>query len=280
MNTLELVILLIVLVALAVVVVRFSFRTTPQAKAEIVERFGKHHRTLKAGPHIVIPGVDRVRALVDLREQVVSFRTEQVRTSDIVNLTLETDIYFRVIEAEKAIYEVTSYKFALQERTNTALRNVAAGMDMEEALNSRDQFNSELKKELDEATGAWGLRVIRAELKALEPPSAIREAIEREKSAEHDKKADELHAEGQSQKIVTTAMAEAMAVAWRAQGLAEGINRVFQTIAKGDEKQRLLIYEYLQTHVNRPPVASPWVDPVPPDGQGFGVPPTDGSEPD
>jgi regulator of protease activity HflC (stomatin/prohibitin superfamily) len=276
MSTLVLVILLIVLVALAVVVVRFSFRTIPHAKAGIVERFGRY-RTLEAGPHIVIPVVDRVRALVDLREQVVSLRTEQVLTSDTVNMTIETDIYFRVIEAEKAIYKVTNYKFALQELTNTTLRNVAAGMDMKEALNSRDQFNRALKTQLDEAAGAWGLQVSRAELKALEPPSAIQEAIEKEKCAEHDKKADELHAEGQSQKIVANAMAEAMAQAWRAQGLAEGINRVFQTIAKGDEKQRMLIYEYLQTHVNRPPVASPWADQVPSDGREFDAPPPNGT---
>lgn len=280
MSTLVLVILLIVVVALVVVVVRFSFRTTPEANAEIVERFGRYRRTLEAGPHIVIPVVDRVRALIYVREQMLNLRPQRVLTSDQVKVTIEAVIYFRVTNPKTATYDVDDYTSALQERATTTLRAVASGMDMKTALSSADKFSSALMAELGRATRGWGLQVSRAELKALEPPAAIQEAIERERCAEHDKKADELHAEGQSQKIVANAMAEAMALAWRAQGLAEGVNRVFQTIAKGDEKQRLLIYEYLQTQVNRPPVVSPWVDQVPSDGQGFGAPAPDGSEPD
>ena len=273
MSTLVLVILLIVLVALVVVVARFSFRTIPQANAGIVERFGRYHRTLHPGLHIVVPFIDRVRPLIDLREQVVSFSPQSVLTSDRVRMKIEPVIYFRVSDVKAATYEVEDYLSALQELTMTTLRKVADGMDMDTTLRSRNQFSSALMTELAKTTGEWGLRVSRAELQSLEPPSAIQESIERHKRAEHEKTATELTAQGQSTAIVIRAMAEAAAQAVRAQGQAEGITRVFQAIAAGDPDKRLLIYQYLQAQTGRTPVGSPEVGQFLPDGQVLGLSP-------
>ena len=273
MSTLVLVILLIVLVALVVVVARFSFRTIPQANAGIVERFGRYHRTLYPGLHIVVPFVDRVRPLIDLREQVVSFSPQSVLTSDRVRMKIEPVIYFRVSDVKAATYEVEDYLSALQELTMTTLRKVADGMDMDTTLRSRNQFSSALMTELAKTTGEWGLRVSRAELQSLEPPSAIQESIERHKRAENEKNATELAAQGQSSAIVIRAMAEAAAQAVRAQGQAEGITRVFQAIAAGDPDKRLLIYQYLQAQTGRTPVGSPEVGQFLPDGQVLGLSP-------
>jgi regulator of protease activity HflC (stomatin/prohibitin superfamily) len=267
MSTLVLVILLIVFVALVVVVVRFSFRTIPQANAGIVERFGRYHRTLLPGPHVVVPFVDRVRPLIDLREQVVSFSPQSVLTRDKVRIKIEPVIYFRVSDVKAATYEVDDYLSALQELTMATLRKVADGMDMETTLRSRNQFNIALMTELAQPAGDWGLRISRAELQALDPPSAIQESIERQKRAEHEKSAAELTAQGQSSAIVIRAMAEAAAQAVRAQGQAEGITRVFQAIAAGDPEKRLLIYQYLQAQGNRATVGSSEVGQFLPDGQ-------------
>jgi regulator of protease activity HflC (stomatin/prohibitin superfamily) len=273
MSTLVLTILLIVFVALVVVLVRWSVRTIPQANAGIVERFGRYHRTLHPGLHVVVPFVDRVRPLIDLREQVVSFSPQSVLTRDRVRMKIEPVIYFRVSDVKAATYEVDDYLSALQELTMATLRKVADGMDMDTTLRSRNQFNSALMAELAKTTGEWGLRVSRAELQALEPPSAIQESIERQKRAEHEKTATELTAQGQSTAIVIRAMAEAAAQAVRAQGQAEGITRVFQAIAAGDPEKRLLIYQYLQAQTNRAPVGSPEVGQFLPDGQVLGLSP-------
>jgi regulator of protease activity HflC (stomatin/prohibitin superfamily) len=273
MSTLVLTILLIVFVALVVVLLRWSVRTIPQANAGIVERFGRYHRTLHPGLHVVVPFVDRVRPLIDLREQVVSFSPQSVLTSDRVRMKVEPVLYFRVSDVKAATYEVDDYLSALQELTMATLRKVADGMDMETTLRSRNQFNSALMTELANITGEWGLRVSRAELQALELPSAIQESIERQKRAETEKNATELTAQGQSSAIVIRAMAEAAAQAVRAQGQAEGITRVFHAIAAGDPEKRLLIYQYLQAQGNRAPVGSSEVGQFLPDGQVLGLSP-------
>jgi regulator of protease activity HflC (stomatin/prohibitin superfamily) len=262
MSTLVLVILLIVLVALVVVVVRFSFRTTPHAEAEVVERFGRYHRTLKAGLHVVIPVVDRVRALIDLREQMLNLRPQQMLTSDKVKVTIEAVIYFRVTDAKAATYEVADYASALQDLATTTLRAVAGGMDMETALTSANEFSSALITELGRAARGWGVQVSRADLKTLEPPSGIQEGIERQRRAELDKNAAELRAQGTASAMSIWANAEAAAQAIRANGEAEHITKVFQAIAGGTSEQQQLMLQILQTLNNR----SPAFLPQPPDG--------------
>src|SRR6266852_5922107 len=248
MSTLVATILLVVFVALGVLVIGRSIRIVPQAMAGIVERFGRYHRTLNAGLNMVTPFVDRLRPLIDLREQVVSFPPQPVITGD--NLVVANDIT------------------AVEQLTVTTLRNVVGGMELELALTSRDRINSELRKELDEATGKWGIRVGRVEIKAIEPPGSIQDSMEKQMRADRDKRAAILSAEGSKQSAILTAEgerqaavlkargeseaavlraeADATAQAVRARGQAEAISTVFKAIHEGNPDQRLLAYQYMQ----------------------------------
>ena len=179
--------------------------------AGIVERFGRYHRTLHAGLNMVTPFVDRLRPLIDLREQVVSFPPQPVITRDNLVVGIDTVIYFQVTDARAATYEVANYITAVEQLTVTTLRNVVGGMDLETALTSRDQINNELRRELDEATGRWGIRVGRVELKAIEPPSSIQDSMEKQMRADRDKRAAILSAEGSKQSAILTAEGERQA---------------------------------------------------------------------
>ena len=199
MSTLVATILLVVLVVLIILVIVRSVRIIPQARAGIVERFGRYHRTLPAGLNMVTPFVDRLLLpLIDLREQVVSFPPQPVITRDNLVVGINTVIYFQVTDARAATYEVANYITAVEQLTVTTLRNVVGGMDLETTLTSRDQINHELRRELDEATGKWGLRVGRVELKAIEPPGSIQDSMEKQMRADRDKRAAILSAEGPS----------------------------------------------------------------------------------
>ena len=268
MSTVVLTILLVVFVALVVLAIVRSVRIVPQARAGIVERFGRYHRTLYPGLNMVTPFVDRLLPLVDLREQVVSFPPQPVITRDNLVVSIDTVIYFQVTDPKAATYEVANYITAVEQLTVTTLRNVVGGMDLETALTSRDQINSELRKELDEATGKWGIRVGRVELKAIEPPASIQDSMEKQMRADRDKRAAILSAEGSKQSAILTAEgerqaavlkargdsealvlraeADAKAQAARARGQAEAISTVFQAIHEGNPDQRLLAYQYMQ----------------------------------
>jgi regulator of protease activity HflC (stomatin/prohibitin superfamily) len=268
MDTLIATILLVVFVVLIILAVVRSVRIVPQASAGIVERFGRYHRTLQAGLNIVTPFVDRLRPLIDLREQVVSFPPQPVITRDNLVVGIDTVIYFQVTDARAATYEVANYITAVEQLTVTTLRNVVGGMELETALTSRDQINSELRKELDEATGKWGIRVGRVEIKAIEPPGSIQDSMEKQMRADRDKRAAILSAEGSKQSAILTAEgerqaavlkargeseaavlraeADAKAQAARARGQAEAISTVFRAIHEGNPDQRLLAYQYMQ----------------------------------
>jgi len=268
MSTLVGIILLVVLVVLVIVVITRSIRIIPQATAGIVERFGRYHRTLRAGLNMVTPFIDRLRPLIDLREQVASFPPQPVITRDNLVVAIDTVIYFQVTDPKSATYEIANYITAVEQLTVTTLRNVVGGMDLETALTSRDQINTELRKELDEATGKWGIRVSRVELKAIDPPSSIQDSMEKQMRADRDKRAAILSAEGTKQSAILTAdgerqaavlrargeseaavlraEAEAKAQAARARGQAEAITTVFRAIHDGNPDQRLLAYQYMQ----------------------------------
>src|ERR671937_2051117 len=173
---------LIVLLVVAVVVLFTLARTiriVPQARAGVVERLGRYSRTLNAGLTIVVPFIDRIREMIDLREQVVSFPPQPVITEDNVVVSIDTVIYFQVTEPKAATYEIANYITGIEQLTVTTLRNVIGGLDLEETLTSRDQINTQLRGVLDEATGKWGIRVNRVELKAIDPPGTIKESMEK-----------------------------------------------------------------------------------------------------
>jgi regulator of protease activity HflC (stomatin/prohibitin superfamily) len=261
-------IVLIVLAILVLVALTRTIRIVPQASAGIVERFGRYHRTLNAGLNLVVPFVDRLRPLIDLREQVVSFPPQPVITSDNLVVSIDTVIYFQVTNPKDATYEIANFITAIEQLTVTTLRNVIGGMDLERTLTSREEINSQLRGVLDETTGRWGIRVNRVELKAIDPPPSIQDSMEKQMRADRDKRAAILSAEGARQSAVLTAEGEresqvlrargeseaavlqakgdAESQAVRARGQAEAINTVFQAIHQGKPDSNLLAYQYIQ----------------------------------
>jgi regulator of protease activity HflC (stomatin/prohibitin superfamily) len=262
---------LIVLIAVAVVALILVFRSVriiPQARAGIVERLGRYHRQLDPGLALVIPFVDRVKPLIDLREQVVSFRPQAVITEDNLNVQIDSVLYYTVINPKDVTYEVANPIQAIEQLTLTTLRNIVGGIDLEEALTSRDTINSQLRTVLDEATARWGIRVNRVELKGIDPPPTIQEAMEKQMRAERDKRATILTAEGTRQSEILTAEGEQKAQILRAEGVrqatileaegakeaqvlraageAQAITTVFGAIHEGNPDRELLTYQYLQ----------------------------------
>jgi regulator of protease activity HflC (stomatin/prohibitin superfamily) len=249
---------LVVIAAVVLVTIAKGVRIVPQARAGIVERLGRYHRTLEAGLALIVPYVDRVKPLIDLREQVVSFPPQPVITEDNLTVNIDSVIYFQVTDPRAATYEISDYIVAIEQLTVTTLRNVIGGLTLEDTLTSRDQINAELRTVLDEATGKWGIRVPRVELKAIDPPGSIQEAMEKQMRAERDRRAAILTAEGVKQSQVLTAEGEKQSAILRAEGQreseilrAEGQSRaietVFDAIHRGDADPKLLAYQYLQT---------------------------------
>ena len=249
-------VVLIVIVVFVVIVIARAVRIIPQARAGVVERLGRYQRTLEPGLALVVPFVDRVRPLIDLREQVVSFPPQPVITEDNLVVNIDTVIYFQVTDPRAASYEIANYIAAIEQLTVTTLRNVIGGMTLEQTLTSRDQINAHLRGVLDEATGKWGVRVNRVELKAVDPPPTIQEAMEKQMRAERDKRAAILTAEGYKQSQILTAEGEKQSAILKAEGRresqileaegqAKAIDTVFSAIHHGDPDPKLLAYQYL-----------------------------------
>ena len=251
-----LVVVLIVAVLVLLTLAR-TVRIVPQARARVVERLGRYHRTLNPGLSLVVPFIDRLRPLIDMREQVVSFPPQPVITEDNLVVNIDSVIYFQVTDAKAASYEIANYIQAIEQLTVTTLRNVIGGMALEKTLTSRDGINSALRGVLDEATGRWGIRVNRVELKAIDPPGSIKDTMEKQMRADREKRAAILQAEGQKQAAILTAEGEKQAAVLRAQGqreatilAAEGeakaIDTVFKAIHEGNPDPQLLAYQYVQ----------------------------------
>ena len=248
----------LIVVAIFVLFIAFAgIKIVPQARAGIVERLGRYSRTLDAGLALIVPFIDRVKPLIDLREQVVAFPPQPVITEDNLVVGIDTVIYFTVTDPKAATYEIANPLQAIEQLTVTTLRNVIGGLTLEETLTSRDNINSQLRVVLDEATGKWGIRVNRVELKSVEPPRTVQEAMEKQMRAERDRRAAILTAEGTKQSQILTAEGEKQAAVLKAEGArtaailrAEGeskaIDTVFQAIHEGQPDQMLLSYQYLQ----------------------------------
>lgn len=257
-GTIALLVLILVVVIFVIVVLAKAIRIVPQATAGIVERLGKYHKTLNPGLNLLVPFIDRLRPLLDMREQVVSFPPQPVITEDNLVVSIDTVVYFQVTDARAATYEIANYLGAVEQLTTTTLRNVVGGLNLEEALTSRDNINGQLRVVLDEATGKWGIRVGRVELKAIEPPVSIQDAMEQQLRAERSRRAailqaegtkqsQILEAEGQRQAAILAAEGDAKAQVLRAEGEAQAIATVFEAIHTGDPDEKLLSYQYLQT---------------------------------
>src|SRR6476660_1501328 len=250
-------IVLLVVAGLVLLTLGRTIRIVPQARAGVVERLGRYSRTLTPGLAIVVPFIDRIRDMMDLREQVVSFDPQPVITEDNLVVSIDTVIYFQVTDAKAATYEIANYIQGIEQLTVTTLRNVIGGMALEKTLTSRDEINNQLRGVLDEATGKWGIRVNRVELKAIDPPASIKETMEKQMRADREKRTTILEAEGVKQAQILTAEGEKQAAVLRAQGKreamileaegqAKAIDTVFKAIHEGNPDPQLLAYQYVQ----------------------------------
>ena len=247
----------LVAVILVLVMVSRTVRIVPQARAGIVERLGRYHRTLPPGMSMLMPMVDRLKPLIDLREQVVSFPPQPVITQDNLVVNIDSVIYFQITDPKAATYEIANPVDAIDMLTVTTLRNVIGGMTLEQTLTSRDSVNDQLRGILDDATGKWGIRIHRVELKAVDPPSSVKDTMEKQMRADREKRAAILQAEGVKQSQILQAEGEKQAAILKAEGqkqsailAAEGqskaIETVFKAIHDGNPDPQLLAYQYLQ----------------------------------
>jgi regulator of protease activity HflC (stomatin/prohibitin superfamily) len=259
---------LVVLALFVIVTLAKSIRIIPQARTGIVERFGKYKGSLSPGLNVITPFVDRVRYVIDMREQVVSFPPQGMITQDNLTVSIDTVLYFQVTDPIAATYEIANYITAVEQLTMTTLRNIVGGMDLEKTLTSREAINSQLSAVLDIDTARWGLKVKRVEIKSIEPPPSIKDAMEKQMRADRDKRAAILQAEGERQSAILSAegnkqsailnaegmresqilaaQGEREAAILRAQGEGQAIQTVFQAIHDGQPDQSLLAYQYLQ----------------------------------
>jgi regulator of protease activity HflC (stomatin/prohibitin superfamily) len=246
----------IVLILVALLLIR-SIRIIPQATAGVVERLGRYHKTINAGVNLVFPFIDVIRRSLDLREQVKDFPPQSVITEDNLVVSIDTVIYFQVTDPKAATYEIANYIVGIEQLTVTTLRNAVGSLDLEKALTSREEINKALRTVLDEATGKWGVRVNRVEIRDIIPPESVRESMEKQMKAERDKRAAILIAEGTKQSEILTAEGQKQAEILRAEGnaqaqalIADGeskaIQKVFDALAKADVTDQALAYKYIE----------------------------------
>ena len=247
-----------VVALLVIITVLRSVRIIPQARARNIERFGRYRKTLEPGMNFIIPAIDRVKKEIDLREQVVSFKGAPVITEDNLVVLIDTVLFFQVTDPRAADYEIVDYIGAIEQITATMLRSVIGSMDLEKTLTSRDHINNMLRGVLDDASGKWGIRVTRVEIKAIDPPKSVKDAMEKQMRAEREKRAAILTAEGvrqariltaegEKQSAILTAEGAKQSAILRAEGQAEAIAAVFQAVHDNDPDPKLLAYQYLQT---------------------------------
>ena len=251
-------IILLLLAVLVIIAIFRAVRIVKQSTAIIVERLGRFQAAYTAGMHFLVPFVDRVRNVMDLREQVVSFPPQPVITSDNLVVSIDSVVYYQITDPTRATYEISNYLQAIEQLTVTTLRNVVGSMDLEQTLTSRDQINGQLRGVLDQATGRWGIRVNSVELKSIDPPASIQGSMEQQMRAERDRRAAILTAEGVKQSQILTAEGDKQSAILRAEGQAQSailkaqgesraILQVFEAIHRGNADSKLLAYQYLQT---------------------------------
>jgi regulator of protease activity HflC (stomatin/prohibitin superfamily) len=242
---------------IVIVTLSRAVRVVPQQRMDVVERLGRYHRTLKPGLNVLVPFIDATRSKVDMREAVVSFPPQPVITSDNLVVSIDTVLYYKIVDPVRATYEIANALQAIEQLTVTTLRNVIGSLDLERALTSREEINRHLSGVLDETTGRWGIKVTRVEIKAIEPPASIRDSMEKQMRAERDRRAVILTAEGHKQSQILTAEGEKQAAVLRAdgdrqariltaEGQAKAISTVFAAIHAANPDSKVMAYQYLQ----------------------------------
>src|SRR5918995_1817512 len=248
---------LAVLALVVFLVAARAVRIIPQSRVAIVQRFGRYHRTAESGLTLVVPIMDRMLPKTDLREQVVAFQPQAVITSDNVGMQISTVVYYQVVDARAAEYEVANFNLALEQITQTTLRNVIGNLILDKTLTSRDEINAKLRTVLDEVTEKWGIRVTRVELKEIIPPRDIQQAMEKQMQAERTRRAAILTAEGDKASAILRAEGDQRAAVLRAEGEAEAYRNVqaaqiemtgklFERLESSDLSPESLRYLYLR----------------------------------
>jgi regulator of protease activity HflC (stomatin/prohibitin superfamily) len=232
-------------IAIGLIVIAFvtllvqTFRIVPQARVGIIQRLGNYHRSAGSGLTVVIPFVDRMLPLLDLREQVVSFQPQPVITSDNVTINVTSVIYYQILDPKSATYQVANLLPAMEQIAQTTLRNVMGSLTLDTSLTSRDEINMRLRSVLDEVTENWGVRITRVELKDIAPPKDIQVAMEKQMQAERNKRAAILTAEGEAQAAILRADGDKKATILA----SEGQRQAAILRARGDGQAMITLQE-------------------------------------
>ena len=287
-------ILAICVLVLALVIVWAGVKVVPQSETRVIERLGRFHSVLSPGLNLIVPFIDRPKTIytrrvenaigggknvvrmtatpvIDLREQVYDFPSQQVITRDNVTTEINALLYFQIVDPKKAVYEIDNLPNAIEKLTQTSLRNVIGELELDETLTSRDTINSRLQTILDDATNKWGVKVNRVELQDITPPASVRQAMEKQMQAERNRRAEILNAEGEKQSLILKsegekasrinqaeaikqseilrAEGEAKAIVLNAEAEAEAIRRVAQAVAatNTDPATYMLAMKYIET---------------------------------
>ena len=199
--------IIIALIVIAIIASK-TIKIVPQSEVLIIEHLGRYSRTAEAGLNIIVPFLDKVRAHVDLREQTMDVQPQSVITKDNVTIRIDTVVFYQITEARSAVYEIQNLQNGIKYLTTTTIRDVVGKMDLDSTFSSREQINTQLRQILDVATDKWGCKVNRVEIKDIDPPKDIRDAMEKQMNAERTKRAVILEAEGQRQSAITIAEGE------------------------------------------------------------------------
>ena len=195
----------IIVIVLVLVVAFASIKVVRQSEVRIIERLGKYHNTAEAGLNFILPFVDKVRAVVSLKQQTMDVTPQSVITKDNVTITIDTVVFYQITDPVKAVYEIESLQKGIAYIAITTIRDIVGKMDLDSTFSSRDSINNQLRQTLDEATDRWGCKVDRVEIKDIKPPTDIRDAMEKQMNAERNKRAIILEAEGKRQADITLA---------------------------------------------------------------------------
>ncbi len=254
------ILLFILLLVFALVVAGASIKVVKQSEVKVIERFGKYSFTAEAGLNILLPFVDKVRAVVSLKQQTMDVTPQSVITKDNVTITIDTVVFYQIMDPVKAVYEIESLQKGIAYIAITTIRDIVGKMDLDATFSSRDAINSQLRDILDEATDKWGCKVDRVEIKDIKPPADIRDAMEKQMNAERNKRAIILEAEGKRQADITlaegnkqatilNAEAERESSIRRAQGIresrileAEGNAEAIKKVAEAKAQEIQMVY--------------------------------------
>jgi len=244
---------LIILLVIVLIIAFKSIKVVRQSEVYIIERLGKFHKVADAGLTIIIPFFDKVRSVVSLKQQTMDIPPQGVITKDNVTITIDTVVFYQITDPAKAVYEIQSLKKGIEYLAITTIRDIVGKMDLDETFSSRDGINQKLRVILDEATDRWGCKIDRVEIKDINPPADIRDAMEKQMNAERNKRALILEAEAQRQSAITIAEGRKQAAILDAEAEKEsrirraaGEAQAIKEVAEAKAKEIKMVYEAIK----------------------------------